>query len=201
MFIDKYQIVVIGCSAGGFKALHALLPLFNKDFQLPIVVIQHRKPVKDSYLAESWARSCVLPLKEAENGMNLVSGEVLIAPPALHLQFSTDKTIHLSSEKPVNFSRPSIDVAMNSAAVVFKTSAIGILLTGANNDGAGGMLNIKNAGGLTIAQNPEEAEMPVMPKSAINNGAVDFILPLVKIPEFIVNLVLESRLYSSFDFE
>jgi len=201
MFIDKYQIVVIGCSAGGFKALHALLPLFNKNFQLPIVVIQHRKPVKDSYLAESWARSCILPLREAEQGMEVIKGEVLIAPPAQHLQFAPDRTIQLSDAKPVNFSRPSIDVAMISTAEVFTTSAIGILLTGASSDGAAGMLQIKQAGGLTIAQNPEEAEMAAMPKSAIKNGAVDFILPLMKIPDFIVNLVLESRLYSSFDFE
>jgi len=201
MLIDKYQIVVIGCSAGGFKALHALLPLFNKDFQLPIVVIQHRKPVKDSYLAESWAKSCVLPLKEAENGINLVKGEVLIAPPALHLKFSTDKTILLSNEKPVNYSRPSIDVAMISVAKVYKNSAIGILLTGASNDGAAGMLEIKKAGGLTVAQHPDEAEVSVMPKSAISKGAVDFILPLRKIPDFIVNMIMESRLYSSFDFD
>ena len=201
MNLIKYQIIIIGTSAGGFKALHTLLPLFGKKFRLPIVVVQHRKPVDDSYLIQSWGKSSRLLVKDALEGMLPTKGKVYVAPANHHLIFNQDGSFGLISSPPVNYSRPSIDVTMKSAAEVFGDGVIGVILTGASRDGAEGMLKIRLAGGLTIAQKPEEAEIDLMPRSAMDLGAVDFVLTLSKIPDFLTNMLFDSRLISTQEFD
>ncbi len=184
----QWKAVVIGVSAGGFTALHHILPRFSVEFGLPILIVQHRLDVSGNYMTESLNKKCQLTVKEAEDKEPIQTGYVYIAPAGYHLLVETDYTLSLCSGKPVNFSRPSIDVLFETAAEAFGNGLIGIILTGASQDGTQGIRTIKERGGLTIAQDPLEAEIDLMPQSAIRSGKVDFILLLDEIPKFVMSL-------------
>lgn len=177
----RYHIVVMGVSAGGTAALKVLLPFFTANYPLPIVVVQHLHPTQTNFLVTHFNTHCALTVKEADEKEPLLPGMVYFAPPNYHLLIEPDKTLALSVDAKVNYSRPSIDVLFESAADVYKAGVIGVVMTGANNDGAAGLREIKAQGGLAIVQDPATAESPYMPQAAIAATQVDYILPLPNI--------------------
>jgi len=186
------EAIVVGVSAGGFKALHTILPLFPRDFLIPIIIVQHRREDHDNFFVESLNRCCKLIVKEPEDKEKIRSGIVYIAPAEYHLFVERNFTFSLSADEPVHFARPSIDVLFESAACTYKDKLAGIILTGANNDGSNGIKVIKEYGGLTIVQTPEDAEVDSMPRSAILTKSVDFILFLKDIVPFIIGILEEK---------
>jgi two-component system chemotaxis response regulator CheB len=179
------QAVVIGASAGALEALSAILPALPANFRLPVVVVVHIPPDKRSVLAELFRAKCNLAVVEVEDKEPLIGGTVYFAPPDYHLLVEADRTLALSSEEPVLFSRPSIDVLFETAAEAFGTGLIGIVLTGANHDGARGLKAVADAGGIAIVQDPEEAYQSAMPQAAIDAVANAQVLSLSFITAFL----------------
>ncbi len=186
--MSKYKLIVIGASAGGLSALEKLLTPLPADFGIPIVVVQHVSPHSESYLPTYLNDRAQLKVKEADEKEVVKPGTVYIAPPNFHVLMEEDHSISLSVEEKVNFSRPSIDVLFETATDVFRNKLIGIVLTGGNQDGALGLKAIKDNGGLTIVQSPEEAQVSVMPDIAIKTTNPDHILPLEKISSLLIKL-------------
>ena len=181
--------VVIGASAGGIAALRLLFRSLPNDFVAPIFVVQHFPADAAVDLPAILAPRCPLPVLEAIDKAIILGGRIYIAPPGYHLLIEKERTIALSVDELVNWSRPSIDVLFNSSAAVYQKQLIGILLTGANSDGAKGLKAIKEWGGYVIVQDPETAESSEMPKSAINATAVDLVASL----EEIATLLAQSK--------
>lgn len=159
--------VVIGASAGGVQALSCILPSLPTDFPSPVLVVIHVPPRKDNALVELFANKCAIAVKEAEDKEPLSGGTVYFAPPDYHLLVETESSLALSSDETVNHSRPAIDVLFETAADAFGPRLTGIILTGANNDGAAGLKAVGRAGGLAIVQDPALAEVPAMPAAAL----------------------------------
>nr|GEU28343.1 two-component sensor protein histidine protein kinase, putative [Tanacetum cinerariifolium] len=170
--------VVIGASAGGVGALLKLLPGLPKRFGPAIVAVLHVPEKRQSQLADVFAQRVVLPVREAADKEPLTSGTLYFAGSGYHLSVESDHCFSLSCEAPHNFARPSIDVLMESAADAYGPALLGILLTGANHDGAAGMAAIGRAGGMTVVQDPDDAEVDTMPKEAIRLRRPDLVLPL-----------------------
>ncbi len=183
------QAVVIGVSAGGFHALHAILPSLPEVFPIPVIIVQHRMAGSDNFLVESLNSKCRLKVKEPDDKEKINPGTVYMAPSDYHLLIEKDRSFSLSVDKPKCYARPSIDVLFETAAQTYKAHLIGIILTGANSDGSEGIAKIKACGGLTIAQAPKTAKVNIMPLSAIATKSVDFILPLEDIPSFLTGLL------------
>jgi two-component system chemotaxis response regulator CheB len=161
-----YDIVVIGTSWGGFAALCELVAGLADGFGLPIVVVQHRQKGSDDSLATLLQDHTPLRVCEVEDKSPIVGGTLFVAPPDYHLLID-DRVFSLSIEAPVRFSRPSIDLTFASAADSFAERAVGVVLTGANADGARGLRRIADRGGLALVQLPATAECPVMPREAL----------------------------------
>jgi len=179
------EVVVVGTSAGGLRALEKILGALPPTFGVPIAVVQHRS--RESELMASVMRSLVeIPIVEAEDKLSVKAPGVYLAPPDYHLLLEPGGCIALSIDDPVGYSRPSIDVLFESAADAFGPAVLGVLLTGANQDGARGLARIRAAGGVAIVQDPRTAESPEMPTAAIATGAVDRIVPLGEIADEIV---------------
>jgi two-component system chemotaxis response regulator CheB len=185
----EYKAVVIGASAGGLNALQKVLAPLPADFALPILVVQHRLPSPDDLLSFSLNESCKLVVKEADEKEPAKPGYVYVAPANYHLLVERDETLSLSVDAKVCYSRPSIDVLFETAAQVYRSGLVGIILTGASDDGTVGLKKIKEMGGLTVAQDPDTAEYAVMPLSAIREGIVDKILSLAEIGSFLAQLL------------
>lgn len=159
-----YRVVAIGASAGGLHAMRRVLEPLPATYPLPIVIVQHRS--RDSeLLCELLQEGTRLRVTEATDKMDLRPGEVYVAPPDYHLLVE-EGTLALSVDEPVRFSRPSIDVTFESVADSYGMDAIGVVLTGANPDGAAGLRRIVDAGGYGVVQDPDTAEVRVMPRSA-----------------------------------
>lgn len=187
--LDHYSAIVIGSSAGGLQALSYLLEGIPENFNLPIVIVQHRSRSEREILEEVLQGKCKLKIKQADEKERVTGNTVYIAPPDYHLLIEQDETFSLSADGRVNHSRPSIDVLFESASQVYKDKLIGIILTGANDDGANGIRSIHQHKGFTIAQNPGESLHSAMPVAAIRTGAVKKILLLKEIREFLQQLV------------
>ena len=185
---QAYLAIVIGASAGGLYALSALLEKLPADFRLPLIVVQHRSKDHREILEEVLQSKCKVKVKQVDEKERIEDNCVYIAPPDYHLLIENDRTFSLSCDEYVRFSRPSIDVLFESAAMVYRNKLIGIILTGANNDGAAGIKTIDASGGLTIAQSPQEAQFPVMPEAAINTKGVKQIRSIAEIATFLVNI-------------
>jgi two-component system chemotaxis response regulator CheB len=176
-----YKIIVIGTSAGGMDALKTILPLLPPAFPVPIVIVQHVSSLSNGFMIQYLNSISSIRVKEAEEKELLSPGTVYFAPPNYHLLIEDSHSLSLSVEKKVNYARPSIDVLFESAVYAYGKSIIGVILTGANNDGAKGIANIKKAGGYTIVQRPETAYADSMPRAAIAEAAPDLIIPLEEI--------------------
>ena len=172
------EAVVIGTSAGGLEALGVVLEGLPSTYRPPILVVQHVPAHGRSQLVEIFARRTRLRVKEAEDKDPLSSGMLCFAAPGYHLLVEGDRSLSLSQDDAVHFSRPSIDVRFDSAADVWGPQVAGVLLTGANEDGAAGLEAIHRVGGLTVIQDPAEAAVPTMPRAALQRFAPDYILPL-----------------------
>jgi two-component system, chemotaxis family, protein-glutamate methylesterase/glutaminase len=159
--------VVIGASAGALEALSVILPTLPAGFRLPLIVVVHVPPDKRSMLAELFQAKCQIPVREAEDKEPINPGTVYFAPSDYHLLVETEKSLSLSSDEPVLFSRPSIDVLFESAADAYGSALMAIILTGANQDGAKGMKAVAEAGGVTLVQDPDGAFASAMPEAAI----------------------------------
>lgn len=187
-----YNAIVIGSSAGGLQALKTIISGLKTEFDTPVIITQHLSPSSDNYLVHFLDQFTHLTVKEADEKEIISRGHVYIAPPNFHLLVEEDFTLSLNVEEKVNFARPSIDVLFETAAEAYKNQLIGIILTGANHDGAKGIAQIKRKGGYTIAQNPKTAESPTMPQTAINAGFVDQVLDLEEIP-LLLNEICKSK--------
>jgi len=161
-----YEIVVIGTSWGGLSALSSVVSGLPATFALPIVVVQHRSPDAPGFLAELLQARTGLAVVEVDDKRPIVAGHVFVAPPNYHLLFDRGY-FALTTDAPVRYSRPSIDVTFVSAADEYGRRAIGVVLTGANEDGALGLKRIADRGGYAVIQDPETAEGPVMPRAAL----------------------------------
>jgi two-component system chemotaxis response regulator CheB len=182
--LDQIRVVVIGASAGGVSALHQILPAF-KNRKIAVIVVLHMPPEGPNVLPELYANKSSFRIKEAESGESMVPGTIYFPPPDYHLSAEGNGTLSLSNERQINFSRPSIDVLFESVAFAYKAKALAILLTGANNDGAEGIKTISKFGGVTIVQDPLEAEFPLMPQSALERMTPNHILTIQDIVRFI----------------
>ena len=183
-----YKAVVIGVSAGGINALKEIFTILSEKFKLPVIVVQHLHPHSDSFLPNYLDSICKVNVKEAEDKEQICEGIIYTAPANYHLLIEEDYTLSLNTDEKVNYSRPSIDVLFNSAADAYQSELIGIILTGANDDGVLGMKKIKKYGGLTIVQDPKSAEAEFMPSAVIKHIQVDHILTLEKIGHLLEEL-------------
>lgn len=161
------RAIVIGASAGGVQALSGLLPALPAECAVPVLVVVHVPPRKENALVELFANKCALAVKEAEDKEALAAGTIYFAPPNYHLLVETNETLALSSDETVNHSRPAIDVLFETAADAFGSGLTGVVLTGANHDGARGLQAIAAAQGLAIVQDPATAEVATMPDAAL----------------------------------
>ena len=181
------KIVVVGTSTGGLDALQVLLRGLVESFPWALIVVQHRGKESNSGLCDYLRKSSRLPVGEPEDKEPIAQGRVYLAPRDYHLLIEKG-SFALSTEAPVYFARPSIDVLFESAADSYGQNVVGIILTGANGDGALGLAKIKAAGGLTIVQEPATARAPEMPKAAVAATTIDRILPLQEIAPFLNSL-------------
>lgn len=182
----RFEALIIGASAGGVNALLGLLSDLPKTFRLPIVNLLHLPEDRDSRLADIFQHRSAIAVREATDRAAIEPATLYFAGAGYHLLIEHDRTFSLSCEAPVHFSRPSIDVLMESAADVYGASLAGILLTGANYDGASGLAHIAEKGGLTVVQDPAEAQVATMPEAAIRKLQPDLILRLDAIRDLIL---------------
>jgi two-component system chemotaxis response regulator CheB len=183
--ISVNKIIVIGGSAGSLEVLFQLLPLLRDDISASILIVLHRRSSTESSLSELLANKCNLPLTEAEDKDILQPGHIYLAPSDYHLLVEKDKTLSLDDSEKVNYSRPSLDVTFESASDVYGASVTGIVLSGANDDGTLGLLAIQRAGGTVIVQDPETAQMPVMPQNVLTHLSVDHIFSIKQMAQYI----------------
>ncbi|MDB4945513.1 MAG: CheB methylesterase [Labilithrix sp.] len=179
------SVVVVGSSAGGLHALEAILGRLPADFPVPVVAVQHRARASSDVYASLIGRSTKLPVREIDDDDALCGPGVYLAPPDYHVLIEPG-WIALSIDEPVSYSRPSIDVLFESAADAYGAGVVGVLLTGANADGAKGLARIKQAGGIAIVQDPATAESPEMPTAGIAATQVDCVAALEAIAGEIV---------------
>lgn len=175
-----FGLVIVGASWGGLQALSRLVRALPEDFALPIAIIQHRGRDAGSLLGELIQDQTSLRVREAEDKEPFCGGCIYVAPPDYHLLVEHDH-FALTLDEPVRYSRPSIDVAFSSAADTCGSRVVGVVLTGANADGAQGLQRIIARGGLGIVQAPSEAECPIMPEAAIMASPSAEVLPLAGI--------------------
>lgn len=184
---SPFDAVAIGTSAGGVAALMTLVAALSSDLPAAVLIVQHLDPKRKSQLAHLLARHATIAVKEAEFAEEIQPGTVYTAPPDAHL-LVMNRRVALTHSKLVHFSRPSIDLLFESVAETYARRAIGVILTGSGVDGAVGLELIKQAGGITIVQDPNDAEHRRMPEAALLRGAADFVLPLAEIGPTIVGL-------------
>ncbi len=170
------KVLLIGGSAGSLDVLMRVIPALPVLRSVAMVIVLHRKNNDDSLLEELIAIKSKTPVRDTEDKAPLQPGFVYIAPADYHLLFETNGLLSLDDSEKVNYSRPSIDVSFESAAVAYGAKTIGILLSGANNDGTHGLQAIQLAGGVVVVQKPESAEMAYMPEHAIAHTSPDYIL-------------------------
>lgn len=173
--MSKVKAFFIGGSAGGVTAVQSLLKYLNENFSTPVIVVLHLPPgaiINSSLVFGGSTNSRIL---EATDKLQIEPNTVYFAPPAYHLLIEKDFSLALSQDEPVYYSRPSIDVLFESAAIAYGKHACGILLTGANADGAAGLKFMQKLGGIAIVQNPIEAEAKAMPLAATSLFKPDFI--------------------------
>ena len=185
------DLIAIGCSLGGMRALSVILGALPADFEPPIAVVQHRHKASNEGLPTFLRTQTKLPVVDADDKLYIRPGHVYLAPADYHLLIEQGK-FDLSIDAAVSYSRPSVDVLFESAADAYRGGVVGIVLTGANADGARGAFRIKQQGGFVIVQDPATAEAPDMPQAAIDAVRVDRILPLERIGPFLIELWRQS---------
>lgn len=174
----RVDAIVVGASAGGVEALSALLGALPARLDAAVLVVLHLPRGRRSLLAEIFGPRCAVPVVEAGDKDPVRPGTVYLAPPDYHLLVDAGPCTALTVDAPVNYSRPSIDVLFESAADLWGRRLAGVVLTGANQDGAEGLAAVRRAGGITLVQDPADAQAPLMPSAALRLGPADRVLPL-----------------------
>jgi len=192
----NYEAIVIGVSSGGMNAMKVMFSILPKDFNIPIIIVQHLSPRSENQWIKLLNNKSNLFIKEADEKEIIEPGNIYIAPANYHLLIETNKTFSLTIDERVNFARPSIDVLFESAAEAYKNKLIGVILTGSSNDGTKGIKRIQECGGLTIVQNPETSESAYMPTSAIAAIHPDYILSLEEIINLLINIDRQNTIHS-----
>lgn len=182
------EAIAVGASAGGVEALLRVFGHLRKGFGVPILVVLHLPDERDSQLAPVFAHRLAVPVEEARDKLDIVPGTLYVATPGYHLSVEADRSLSLSLEEPVHHSRPSIDVLFESAADVYGEKLLAVVLTGANNDGARGLARVRELGGITVVQDPAEAQVSTMPEAALALHEPDHILTLQGIGQLLAGL-------------
>lgn len=189
---NTFKLVVIGGSAGSFQGITKILSQIPEDFELPIVLCLHRlKHVRNGFM-EALSIKSTTPVSEPHDKESIKRRKVYLAPSNYHLSIELGNTFSLSTEPMVNNSRPAIDITLETAAYAYRNKVIGILLSGANKDGALGMKKVKDRGGLTIVQEPAECMIDTMPTAALAATTIDYTLKIDQIIELLKEL---NKLY------
>jgi two-component system chemotaxis response regulator CheB len=188
MAAHDIDIIVIGGSAGALEVLGTMLPALPPGFAIPLVVVVHLPPRKPSLMAAVLRQKCALPVREPDDKEAIMPGTLYIAPPNYHLLVERTRSFALSIDEAVCFSRPSIDVLFESAAEAYGPAVVGVLLTGASEDGARGLARIKERGGIALVQAPSTAAVPTMPEAARHLTHVDGELTPAELGAFLARL-------------
>lgn len=183
----KCQLLVIGGSAGSLEVVLQVVSRLAK-LHVPIVLVMHRKNTNDNLLADLLSGKTTSKVHEIEDKEHIQNNCIYLAPPDYHVLFEKNNTCSLDASEKVNYSRPSIDIAFESAALVYGATLVCILLSGANADGIEGLKKVKKRGGMLVVQNPKTAIVPYMPQQAILNTPVDVIINPAEMAEFINHL-------------
>lgn len=181
----RSEILLLGGSAGSFNLIFRVIKNFNADLGKSVIIVIHRKKNFFSEIEKLFSENSRISLREITDKEAVKNNTIFIAPANYHTLIEKEKCFALDVSESVWFSRPSIDVTFESAAEVYKGSCTAILLSGANQDGAEGLLKLRNYGSLTIAQDPADAEMPQMPQAAIDINAAEYILHTNQILELL----------------
>lgn len=185
---NRYKAIVIGGSAGSFQGIVKILSKLPENFPLPIILCLHRlKHVRNGFV-EALAIKSVVEITEPYDKESIKKGKVYLAPSNYHMSVELGNYFSLSTEEMINNSRPAIDITLGSAAYIYRDKLIGVLLSGANKDGGLGMKYIKDKGGITIVQDPEECMIDTMPKAALNLTTIDHVLKIDQIVDFLKEL-------------
>ena len=182
------KVVAIGGSAGSVVLIYQLLKKLRDDFPYPIFMVVHRLSEQKSELANLFQTQTKIPITEPEGPTQITGNTIFLAAPGKHMFIENDTLINIDNSPLIQFSRPSIDVLFFSASEIFKNKLVGVIVSGTNQDGAIGMHRIKENGGITLVQDPDEAKMARMPKAAIAATKVDYILKGEEIIKFLNKL-------------
>lgn len=186
--IDRWQksnILLLGGSAGSFKLIFSIIKNFNADLNKTVIIIIHRKKNFYSEIEKLFAENSRMLFREISDKDKIRDNTIYIAPANYHALIEKEKCFALDVSDAIWYSKPSIDVTFESAADVYKNNCTAVLLSGANQDGAEGLLKLRKSGSLTIVQDPKDAEMPQMPEAAVNINAAEFILSSNQILELL----------------
>ena len=192
MIASRAEAVAIGASAGALETLSAILPALPGDYPLPVLVVVHLPPDRKSMMAELLQNRCRVAVREAEDKEPIEGGVVYLAPPDYHLMVEHDRRLSLSGEEAVQYSRPSIDVLFETAAEAYGPGLVGVVLTGANSDGARGLQAIRRAGGAGVVQDPATAVAAAMPRAALEACPDARSMRLEEIAEHLLRLATSS---------
>src|SRR5215210_5285359 len=187
---SAFDIVVVAASMGGFQALETFLAALPSTFPAPVAIVQHVSPRSGSAMLRLFGRRAQLPVSYAETGQVLEAGKVYVAPPDRHFLVTRARTALLTRTEKVKFCRPAADPLFVSAGAVYGARTLGVVLTGANTDGAGGAQAIKWSGGMVLAQDSASCVAFGMPRAAIATGCVDLVLPMGSIGAAVVALTM-----------
>ncbi len=186
---QRPELVVLLASAGGVQAITSILHELPADFGVPIVIVQHRSAAVPSALPRVLSRSTPLNVKLAEEGETPVAGNVYVAPADRHVSLGADRVMHLADGRRIKFVLSSANPLLDSAASALDGHLVAVVLTGSGSDGTDGVQKVKTRGGIVIAQDPTTADHPAMPQSAINSGAVDYVVQVDEIAPLLQRLV------------
>ena len=187
----SYKAVIIGGSAGSFQVVTKILSSLPKNFPVPLLLCLHRLKHVRSGFVEALSLKSNIPVEEPFDKDQLKPGRAYLAPANYHMYIELANRIALSTDDPINHSRPSIDLSFITAASAYRQKLVGIILSGANKDGALGLKKVSENGGTTIVQDPEESEVKTMTTSSIQLAKVDHILKTDQIIQFLNKLTAE----------
>jgi two-component system, chemotaxis family, protein-glutamate methylesterase/glutaminase len=188
----RIQAIVIGASAGGIQALSELLPALPASSTVSVFAVIHLPRDRPSLLVDVFSNKCALQVREAQDKEPVAPGTVYFAPANYHVLLEQGPQLALSVDDVVHHSRPSIDVLFESAAEVYRERLLGIILTGANEDGAAGLAAVHDAGGITVIQEPQTAQSSLMVLSALELRSPDLVLSLAGIAELFRSFGMNS---------
>ncbi len=189
--MSKYDVVLIGASAGGLTVLEYILGNLSPEISTPIIIVQHLSPDSGSSITELLRKFSVIQLTEPIDKESILNNHVYIAPADYHILIEKDRSFALNQGPKENYCRPAIDILFETAAEVFFEKTIGVILTGANKDGTRGCVAVKKFSGLVVVQDPKEALIPVMPSAVIDAGCADYVLSAKEIVQ-LLNKVLKE---------